>query len=211
MASYKAILFDYGNVLCLNQLESDVAAMAECLDIELSRFKTYYWQLRDEYDVGAFDGREYWTRIAQKGGREITEQQLRQVIEFDNVGWSRPNLVMARWAETLRTSGMITAIVSNMPADIREYLRDLHWMPEFSHYTYSCEVKSVKPAADIFLHCLEQINMKPAEVLFLDDRQMNVEGARQVGIDSYVFTTAEELAPFVRSIGLPDISLNAMV
>jgi hypothetical protein len=26
-----------------------------------------------------------------------------------------------------------------------------------------------------------------------------------------VFTTAEELAPFVRSIGLPDLSLSAMV
>lgn len=211
MATYKAILFDYGNVLCMNQLESDVEAMAACLSIELNRFKTFYWQLRDEYDVGAYDGREYWTRIAKKGGHDISEEQLRSVIEYDNVGWSRPNLVMARWADKLRKSGLVTAIVSNMPSDIREYLRDLHWMPEFSHYTYSCEVKSVKPAADIYLHCLEQIKMRPADVLFLDDRHMNVEGARQVGIDSYVFTTAEELAPFVRSIGLPELSLNAMV
>lgn len=211
MASYKAILFDYGNVLCLNQRESDVEAMADCLNIELSNFKTFYWQLRDEYDVGTYDGREYWTRIAKKGGHDITEEQLRKVIEFDNVGWSRPNPVMARWAEKLRQSGLITAIVSNMPADIREYLRHLEWMPEFSHYTYSCEVKSVKPAADIFVHCLEQIKLRPSEVFFLDDRQMNVDGAKQVGIDSYVFTTAEELAPFVRSIGLPDLSLSAMV
>ena len=134
MAGYKAVLFDYGNVLCMNQLESDVEAMAECLQIELSRFKTFYWQLRDEYDVGAYDGREYWTRIAKKGGRDITEAQLRQCIEFDNVGWSRPNLIMAQWADKLRQSGIVTAIVSNMPADIREYLRDLEWMPEFSQY-----------------------------------------------------------------------------
>ncbi|MBI2810320.1 MAG: HAD family phosphatase [Candidatus Melainabacteria bacterium] len=211
MASYKAILFDYGNVLCMNQLESDVEAMAECLQIELSRFKTFYWQLRDEYDVGAYDGREYWTRIAKKGGRDITEEQLRQCIEFDNVGWSRPNLVMAQWADKLRKSGIVTAIVSNMPSDIREYLRELEWMPEFNQYTYSCEVKSVKPAADIYLHCLEQIKMRSTEVLFLDDRQMNVDAAKQLGIDAYVFTTAEELRPFVNTIGLPELSLNGLV
>ncbi len=211
MAGYKAVLFDYGNVLCMNQLESDVEAMAECLQIELSRFKTFYWQLRDEYDVGAYDGREYWTRIAKKGGRDITEEQLRQCIEFDNVGWSRPNLIMAQWADKVRQSGIITAIVSNMPADIREYLRDLEWMPEFSQYTYSCEVKSVKPAADIYLHCLDQIKMRSTEVLFLDDRQMNVDAAKQLGIDSYVFTTAEELQPFVASFGLPELSLSAVV
>ncbi len=211
MASYKAILFDYGNVLCMNQLESDVEAMAECLQIELSRFKTFYWQLRDEYDVGAYDGREYWSRIAKKGGHDITEEQLRKCIEFDSVGWSRPNLVMAQWADKLRKSGIVTAIVSNMPSDIREYLRHLEWMPEFNQYTYSCEVKSVKPAADIYLHCLDQIKMRSTEVLFLDDRQMNVDAAKQLGIDAYVFTTADQLQPFVKSIGLPELSLNAMV
>lgn len=211
MASYKAVLFDYGNVLCMNQLESDVEAMADCLQIELSRFKTFYWQLRDEYDVGAYDGREYWTRIAKKGGHDITPEQLQKCIEYDNVGWSRPNLVMARWAESLRKSGLVTAIVSNMPSDIREHLRYLEWMPEFSQYTYSCETKSVKPAADIYLHCLNQIQLRPNEVFFLDDRQMNIDGAKQVGIDSYVFTTAEDLAPFVASIGLPELSLNATI
>lgn len=211
MANYKAVLFDYGNVLCMNQLESDVEAMAECLRIELNRFKTLYWQLRDEYDVGAFDGREYWSRIAQKGGHDITEEQLRQCIEIDNVGWSRPNLIMAQWADKLRQSGIVTAIISNMPSDIREYLRHLEWMPEFSQYTYSCEVKSVKPAADIYMYCLEKINMRSTEVLFLDDRQMNVDAAQQLGIAAQVFTTAEALQPFVASVGLPELSLTARV
>jgi putative hydrolase of the HAD superfamily len=204
MASYKAILFDYGNVLCMPQLESDVESMAACLQIELNRFKTLYWQMRDEYDVGTYDGRDYWTRIARKGGHDITDEQLRIVIDMDNVGWSRPNLVMADWAAKVRKGGLLTAIVSNMPSDIREYLRHLEWMPEFDQYTYSCEIKSVKPSSEIYLYCLEQLKLRPSEVLFLDDRQMNVDAAQQLGIDSYVFTTAEELQPFVCSIGLPD-------
>jgi putative hydrolase of the HAD superfamily len=211
MARYKAILFDYGNVLCMPQLESDVELMAACLQIELNRFKTLYWQLRDEYDVGTYDGRDYWTRIARKGGHEISDEQLRIVIESDNVGWSRPNLVMAEWAAKVRKSGLSTAIVSNMPSDIREYLRHLEWMPEFDQYTYSCEIKSVKPSAEIYLYCLEQLKLRPSEVLFLDDRQMNVDAAQQLGIESYVFTTAEELQPFARSVGLPELSLSARV
>lgn len=193
------------------QLDADVEAMAECLQIELSRFKTLYWQLRDEYDLGSLDGTTYWTKIAKKGGHEITKEQLRTVIELDNVGWSRPNLTMSAWAAKLRKSGITTAIVSNMPSDIREYLRRCEWLPVFDQYTFSCEVNSVKPAAEIYLFCLEQLKLKPAEVLFLDDRQMNVDAAEELGIDSFVFTSAEELQPFVQSKGLPEISLNAFV
>lgn len=211
MANYKAILFDYGNVLCMPQLESDVVAMAECLQIELSRFKTLYWQLRDEYDVGTYNGRDYWSKIASKAGKDISEKQLEICIELDNVGWSRPNPIMAGWAESLSQSGFQIAIVSNMPSDIREYLRHLPWMPEFHQYTYSCEIKTVKPSAEIYLYCLEQLKIRPQEALFLDDRQMNVDAAQQLGIDSYVFTTAEELQPFVKSISLPELNLTAPV
>lgn len=211
MSRYKAILFDYGNVLCMPQLESDVVAMAECLKIELNRFKTLYWQHRDEYDVGTYDGRRYWTMIAEHAGAPIDDAQLAKVIEYDNVGWSRPNQVMANWAKKLKESGLITAIISNMPQDIREYLRHLPWMPEFTHYTYSCEVNSVKPSADIYLHCLEQLQIRPVDALFLDDRQMNVDAAQQLGIDAHVFTTAEALQPFVVKSNLPELSLNAVV
>ncbi len=210
MPSYKAVLFDYGNVLCMPQLESDVEAMAECLQLELNRFKTLYWQLRDEYDVGSLDGTNYWTKIAKKGGQEIREEQLKIVIELDNVGWSRPNLTMAAWADRLRNSGIITAIVSNMPSDIREYLRSCEWLPVFDQYTFSCEVNSVKPASEIYLYCLEKLELKPSEVLFLDDRQMNVDAAAQLGINSFVFTDAAELQPFVQSVGLPEISLGSL-
>lgn len=210
MARVKAVLFDYGNVLCSPQLESDVEAMSRVLNIELNHFKTLYWQLRDEYDLGSIDGRAYWHKIGAKCGITLSEESISKVIELDNLGWSRPNPVMANWAADLRKNGIITAIISNMPIEIRRYLDGCKWLPEFDQYTYSCDINSVKPAAEIYLHCLKQIRLDPRDTLFLDDRPMNVDAAKELGISSLVFTTAHKLQSDLTEFRLPPIAMDAV-
>lgn len=208
MGRFRAVLFDYGNVLCAPQLESDLEAMAECCQIDLNRFKTYYWQLRDEYDLGVLDGRGYWTKIAAKGTSVLSDDNLARLIELDNKGWTRPNPVMSRWAAELRQHGIVTAIVSNMPIDIRRYLdHGCEWLPKFDQYTFSCDIKAVKPDAEIYLHCLKEIGVQPAEALFLDDRKMNVDAALSLGLTSLVFSTAEALQNEIAHMDLPPISI----
>lgn len=203
MAQIKAVLFDYGNVLCSAQQESDLEAMAAVCDIELNHFKTLYWQLRDEYDLGSLDGRGYWSKIAAKCGRTLSHESVARAIELDNQGGSRPNSTMANWAADLRKNGIITAIVSNMPIEIRRHLDGCTWLPEFDQYTYSCDINVAKPAAEIYLHCLQQIRLQASQALFLDDRPMNVDAARALGISSLVFTCAEKLQDDLVDFRLP--------
>ena len=58
----KAVLFDYGNVLCLPQLDSDLESMALCLDAHVEPVKDAYWKLRDDFDLGVYSGQDYWTK-----------------------------------------------------------------------------------------------------------------------------------------------------
>lgn len=211
MTEIKAVLFDYGNVLCMPQQPEDLGAMAACLGAPLNILTTLYWQMRDEYDLGTLDGRAYWTKIASKCGSPISEEQLCRLIDLDNLGWTRPNNVMTKWAAQLREGGIRTAIISNMPKEIREYLRECEWLPAFDHYTFSCDVNSVKPASDIYMSCLEGLRERPKHALFIDDRQMNVDAAVSLGIPSVVFSDAQTLQPYIQTLGLPDIALNARV
>lgn len=203
MSEIKAVMFDYGNVLCQPQSDGDLPAMAKCLGAEVERVESLYWSTRDRYDLGELDGRAYWTAIAQELGITLTDTQLFRLIELDNLSWTRPNHEMAKWASKLTEHGIKIAILSNMPLSIREYLRGVDWLPSFDHYTFSCDINAIKPNAEIYHHCLNGVNHTPENSLFIDDREINTSAAAALGIKSFVFTTTDALRKYVETVGLP--------
>jgi len=203
----KAVFFDYGNVLCMPQLPSDLEEMSFCLRADNPTFVEAYWHFRDQFDLGALTGEDYWSKIAKRCGVSVSNKQINRLIDLDNIGWSRPNELIAGWAGRLRESGIVTAVVSNMPSDIRQHLHTVEWLPVFDQYSFSCELSSLKPDAKIYQHTLECLSVQPANVLFLDDRQINVDAARELGMQSFVFTNAMNLYPFVQATGLPELFL----
>ena len=43
----------------------------------------------------------------------------------------------------------------------------------------------MKPDREIFQHALDALDCAASDVLFLDDNQINVDGARKVGLDAH--------------------------
>ena len=51
----------------------------------------------------------------------------------------------------------------------------------------SYNLKISKPNPEIFYHTLEKLNVKPEEAIFIDDREINTEAAKALGITSILF------------------------
>jgi putative hydrolase of the HAD superfamily len=66
------------------------------------------------------------------------------------------------------------------------------FLDPFDHVTFSYEIGSVKPEPAIYQDAVAGLGLKPGEILFLDDRTENVEGARAAGLLAEVFSTWEE-------------------
>ena len=64
MIRLKAVIFDYGNVLCEPQRDSDLVAMAAECDLPHDQFTEGYWKWRLDYDRAALSPLEYWARVA---------------------------------------------------------------------------------------------------------------------------------------------------
>ena len=60
----------------------------------------------------------------------------------------------------------------------------------------------IKPHEVIFRHTIETYGLAPSETVFLDDVQANVDGARSVGIEARLFTTANSCEQDLRALGL---------
>lgn len=57
----------------------------------------------------------------------------------------------------------------------------------------SCETGVRKPAPEAYLFASRALGVAPARCLFVDDRSVNCDAAREVGMDAIVFTDAAQL------------------
>jgi len=188
----EAVLFDYGNVLCLPQSREEVEAMAALLHASARSFEEAYWKDRLAFDQAALSPETYWSGVAGALSRDLSEDCRRLLTEIDNRSWSRPAPAMASWASALRAAGVRTAVLSNMPITVRSHLLSVTWLPQFDYSCYSCDIRCAKPAPAIFQDCLNGVGVEPAAALFLDDREENIDAARQLGIHAIHFASPEQ-------------------
>lgn len=198
----RAVILDYGEVISQPPDPTAISTMAAMLDLPLDRFRSLYASLRHAYDRGDLSGDEYWAGIAREAGAHLSASQGVRLRQMDVAMWSRLNQSVLRWAGQLRSSGLKTAVLSNMHHDMVQKIRNEPvWAEEFDCLTLSSEIGTAKPEAEIFRHCLECLRVPPYEALFVDDRAVNVQAAQELGIRGIVANSTAELRRQLGAIG----------
>ena len=57
----------------------------------------------------------------------------------------------------------------------------------FDGVLFSSEVLCMKPQKEMYHHLFERFGLKAEECFFIDDLDLNIEGARACGMDGYCF------------------------
>lgn len=191
MHTLKAIVFDYGKVLSLPPTEAQWRTFSTRFRKPLQEFQAIYWGNRVELDRGTLDNVAYWQKVGEDCGLAIRDAEALELIEHDNQQWTNENPEMLGLARDLHGAGYKTAILSNMEHRMLTAMRKkLKWLDEFDVQIYSCEIGAVKPEAKIYLLCCERLGCRPEEALFLDDKKVNTEGAKAIGMEAYVYHSA---------------------
>ncbi|MFH1249342.1 MAG: HAD family phosphatase [archaeon] len=87
-----------------------------------------------------------------------------------------------------------TAALSNTVIPHRDYmLRNYHLGEMFDHLFFSCDLGKRKPEPQIYSKVLDTMNISADNAVFIDDYKKNVDAAREIGIDSILFTSPNEL------------------
>jgi putative hydrolase of the HAD superfamily len=198
--SVRAVVFDYGNVLCLEQTLEDMKGMALVCGIPHERFSELYWKLRPPYDRGDIDGPAYWTAVVDQQELGLSRDQIATLIKLDSESITRPNEGAVQWAKLLHHEGFPLTLLSNMPLELsRHVTKSFPSLSTFEYLIYSCDYGSIKPELVIYRNCLELLKAAPQDILYLDDRAENVEAAARLGISSVLFDTVETTASRVES------------
>jgi len=206
----KAVIFDYGEVLCHPPTRAESARLAGFFGVGLDRFPALWDRNRGPFDRGDLTAEAYWTMLAADAGTVIGSDQLREVCELDMAMWSNINSSMVEWAQQLRSSGMKVGVLSNMHPDMVAHCRkQFAWIEDFDFVTFSGEVRLIKPDPAIYQHTLRGLSVKAPEALFLDDREVNIKAARALGLSAIQVRSIEQLRSDLESFGftkLPELS-----
>lgn len=190
MHKLKAVVFDYGKVLSLPPTEEQWQTLIACFGKSQQEFQQVYWSHRDGIDRGTLDIITYWKKAGEDCGRALSDAEALELIEHDNRQWTNVCSEVLTLARDLRRAGYGTAILSNMERRMLGVMREkLDWLDEFDVQMYSCEIGMVKPDVEIYRECCRRLGCQPEEVLFLDDKKVNTEGAKSIGMQSYVFAS----------------------
>ncbi len=189
-SSLQAVVFDYGTVLSYAPTPNEWQELASTAGRPVDEFRLDYWRYRDGYDHASYGAATYWQAVAR---RPLDSRTLGKLIELDNEQWTRVNPAMLGLARRLRQAGVQTAILSNMEFEMLAAMQaKFPWLSEFAVKIFSCKVRMAKPSIEIFLHAAAELRIDPACALFLDDKQPNIDGARQAGMQAFLFDAPEK-------------------
>lgn len=198
----RAVIFDYGEVLSLAPSAEALGSMAAMLGVTAERFRRLYAARRKAYDRADLTPSEYWTGMAAEAGTGLGPEEVDRLRKIDVEMWSEVREDMLRWVLELRSSGVKTAMLSNMHRDMARHVRaECDWLANFDCVALSSELRLVKPDAGIYQYCLGRLSVAPGEALFLDDREANVRAAEALGITGIVARNTCQIRKDLQAIG----------
>jgi len=199
----RAVIFDYGMVLTGPPDSGVHAELVRITGLPAEKLDPLYWADRQAFDEGRLNGQTYWQGFVQKAGLALSPAAIEELIHWDAQLWMTLNAPMLAWAAALKARGMRTAILSNMGDTVLQAMeREFDWLGRFDVLVWSYQLHMAKPDPAIYRYALEKLGTQPAETLFIDDRQVNVEAAAALGIKALVFTTVDQLRADLIAQGL---------
>jgi 2-haloacid dehalogenase len=197
-----AVIFDCGNVLygwdpdsfLVRQIADDEARLRFIEDIDL-----YAWH--ETLDGG---------RPFAEASAELTEKFPAYAALIaawgDRFGETITDPVPGVHAivEELDSRGVPLFLITNFSADFWKPFHDREkaFFSRFREIVVSGEEKLLKPDPALYYRALDRFRLNPAEAIFIDDRQINVEGAEAVGMIGHLFTDAADLRRRLQAEGL---------
>lgn len=182
----KNVVFDVGRVLlryCPIKYMEDLGYSHEEIEdlIELV-FSSETWL---ELDRGSLTQREAIEYFISK------RPHLKDKIEYVMENWKdhltaiedNTSILM-----DLKGRGYNLYIISNFHKDAFEYLRNkFDFFECFQDIIISADVKLLKPEEEIYLYLINKHGLVPEECVFVDDMEMNINSAKNVGMNTILY------------------------
>ena len=196
----KIVLFDAVGVLfpANTVVGDDLAARFNLSEEELSLMWKGFYQ---EYVLGKLTTSEFLDTFAAT--YHIPREQVTEEVFTESfLRALSPIPGMEDVLRKLNDTGPTVAMLSDTAEMFAQARRTSLFSEYFDHIFLSFEIGYKKPDPRAFQAVIDYYQVKPEEIFFVDDLQVNIDAAKQLGMNGAVFNDAEALAKKLSSSGM---------
>ena len=182
----RIFLFDLGNVLAKSLDDYYLYNKLNC-KIPYNEFLQYWWSddLVLKAHMGLATDDEHVEALLKFCKSDLSINQFYEIYNsLDNSLYDETLEII----NELKNKGYKVGLLSNLRLmDYKRYEEQIKKI-NFDYLFLSYEIKCIKPSSDIYLQVIDALDCEADNIIFFDDNQKNVNGARQLGINAYQVT-----------------------
>ena len=201
MLRISAIFWDVGGVLLTNAWDrSQREAALEHFKLDEEEFADRHELVVSSFERGKIGLDEYLDRTVFYRTRPFRKDDFKNYM----FTLSQPSEEVLSMCRTLAGSGKyLMATINNESRELNLYRIEKFGMRSiFSLFVSSCFVGLRKPEPDIYRLALEITQKRPEECCFIDDRALNLEVAKRMGMHTIEMDDAAQLRSELQNLGV---------
>jgi len=183
----KNVIFDFGQVLV--HFEPDYMTeryIKDEADKNLAKdviFDRLYW---DRLDAGTIPEEEVIEGIKSRLPERLLEDSI---LAYKNWIYNIPEVdKMADLIKYIKDKYDVKVyLLSNISRYFAEHSGEIEILKNMDGCVFSAVCGFTKPNREIYEHILEKYSLLPGETVFVDDNEANIRGAKEIGIEGYLF------------------------
>lgn len=201
MSEEMAVIFDLGRVLlAIDTRGEKFAALMEAMNILPGQaFSTYWREPEVEWHMtGQISSRQFHQAATSRYNLEIGYE------EFSDA-WCdlfSPMPGMKEIFERIAEKHPVGLLSDTDPLHWAKASEMLPWLRRIEKPTLSFGTGYLKPHPAAYLKAAENVNHPPENCFFIDDAQINVDGAREIGMAAILFQGADRLIRDLGKLGM---------
>lgn len=195
----RAIFFDVGGVLIsIAGFEDENAA--EAFHVNRREFDIIATKFSDPCEEAKISDNEFLRKFSAAFGLDF--KFVKKVWLKEYLKRLKLNKDVYKIAYSLKKKGYKIGVISNTKKMYTTINNNKKVYSGFSPVVLSYKAKIIKPNKKIYALACRLAKVKPAETIFIDDRIVNVKGARAFGMKAILYKNPTQLKKDLRALGL---------
>jgi putative hydrolase of the HAD superfamily len=201
LAKITTLFWDIGGVILTNGWDrGSRKEAASAFHLDWEEFQDRHDLSFPAFDTGQITLNEYLDRTLFYRQRSFTREEFTAFMFAQSQECPDTRAILDR----VSSSGKyFVGAINNEPLELNQYrIEAFDLRRNFLVFFSSCYVRSRKPEETIFRVALEVTQRPPEQCLFIDDRPLNLESPRRLGMNAIHHQNAEQLRSELGNYGV---------
>ena len=192
LADITTLFWDIGGVILTNGWDrGSRKEAADTFHLDMEEFQDRHDLSFPAFDSGQISLNEYLDRTLFHRPRSFTREEFTAFMFAQSKEYPETRAILDKVA---RSAKYFVGAINNEPLELNQYrIEAFDLRRDFLVFFSSCYVRSRKPEETIFRVALEVTQRRPEQCLFIDDRPLNLESPRRLGMNTIHHQNADQL------------------